>query len=435
MVDLTWTIYTAPEERIDAPLVRAFLDDQRDGRVFLESGTLELKSKRRGLNVVEAIAGLANAGGGIVLLGVDEDAPDLDASPGVEPEAQIGLAQQCQQFLDPVFMPEFIPVPISDTGRVVLVIRVRVDPHRLPVVVGGRVLVRHPGHTVPATHDQVLQLVARRSHHGSTQPLLNVASVFAPDSTRHDTDGPLPDLVVRCATSIRARYDRSGAITLGQKRRHDIADAVYSSPAVTLAKLSVPAPLLAAHPLELVDIERSARRWVAELELPGTQTTDRLTLDLRVNGPQIAFALDYELRRRPVHDPRPPVPRSDIPAITAALVATASYSVVPAVAEWMDGSPDGLEPVSCWLETPSRSLDVAIDLRDTHRPAAERLRRWCGSIRAFEPTSFERSDDLVAALHAPLTELYLDLGIDNEQAFVEADSAIASEHLQHQLGW
>src|SRR5450756_103420 len=99
MADVAWTIYTAPAEQITADLLRSFLAEQRRNRLFLESLTLELKRQRDRHNVLTAIAGMANTAGGIVLLGVDEDEPGFDESPGVTADEVTSVLGQCQSGL------------------------------------------------------------------------------------------------------------------------------------------------------------------------------------------------------------------------------------------------------------------------------------------------------------------------------------------------
>lgn len=158
----SWSLYTAPADLIDAAVVRQFIAGQRASGMFAESATLELKAKISKTNVVKAIAALANADGGLVLVGVDEKTPDFDSSPGVPPDtAKLQVVEQCRSLLAPTIIPEMyeVALPSSRTGNVVLVIRVEPATVDAPVVLGGTVYVRAPGSSHPATRDQILAIV------------------------------------------------------------------------------------------------------------------------------------------------------------------------------------------------------------------------------------------------------------------------------------
>src|SRR4051812_35546092 len=69
-------LFELPLSKIDFDAVRRFVEAAEDANALTESIVVELKSKRDGNNVAEAVAGLANTDGGLVLVGVDRDAVD-----------------------------------------------------------------------------------------------------------------------------------------------------------------------------------------------------------------------------------------------------------------------------------------------------------------------------------------------------------------------
>jgi len=154
------SLYEADASEINFETVECFVQDAEEANLLSESMTLELKRQRSGRNVAEAVAALANSDGGIVLLGVDEaQSPENGRIPGVARTEVDALVGHLHGLLER--LPEIIPVAIPGTDRLVIVIRVDADQYVHPVLVGGRVLFRVPGATVPADRIRVIELVER----------------------------------------------------------------------------------------------------------------------------------------------------------------------------------------------------------------------------------------------------------------------------------
>jgi hypothetical protein len=157
----TGDLYSAPASGVDYELVRAFVLSAEDADLFSESLTFEAKERRNGSNVAEAVAALSNTDGGIVLVGVrDKGAMGEDRLVGVPKSEHDALANSLHAVI-PEAMPEIIPVATPNGQRLILVLRVDADAVPHPVMVGGKVLFRIPGHAVPADRHRVLDLVAR----------------------------------------------------------------------------------------------------------------------------------------------------------------------------------------------------------------------------------------------------------------------------------
>lgn len=429
MTDLAWTIYTAPLEAIDATMLRAFLEQQRQDRLFVESATLELKRERRGDNVVKAIAGLANTGGGIVLIGVDDDPPDFDAAPGVHPSEVTAVLNSCMTVLTPGLEPEITTVAVPGHDRVIVVIRVASNPAFLPVVKGGQIFLRQPGQTVPATHTQVLDLVARRSPAFVRQGLLNVPSTFAVDPNDRPGSGGVADLIVRVATAAHARYGSGHAIALGSSEREGLTSAVDTSSLARLAALS--APHLGDPRPSWTDELRVARRYATRRDFQAHPAPSRVSLDVRVDGPQVAIALDFHIRMRPEQATTTPRVRGhEIAAAVCSAVDSLTFRLLPVVASWMSGAPARLEDVHCWLHIPGGSLDTGIDLSGTTTFQSDMTRAWGGSsVRSMTFATPSDAAQLEEAVREQLKLLYLDLGVDHEDTVVDADFSQANEIL------
>ena len=154
-------LYAAPASEVTYEVVRQFVLDAEAQNAFTESVTFEAKEKKSGTNVAEAVAALANTDGGIVLVGVkDKDATGEDRIVGVPKGEHDSLASSLHHVI-PQAMPEIIPVAMPGGEKLVLVLRIDADAVLHPVMVGGKVLYRIPGHSMPADRRIVLDLVAR----------------------------------------------------------------------------------------------------------------------------------------------------------------------------------------------------------------------------------------------------------------------------------
>jgi len=156
-------VFRAPASEIDLAGVREFVVAAEASDALTESRVLELKGKIDGRNVVKAIAGMANADGGVVLVGVREDVHGDARLVGITKGAVGALVGQLRTLLDPSLEPEIIPVTVptaaSGDDRVILVVRVDPDATDRPVTLAGTVYIRGFGATTPATRAQMLALL------------------------------------------------------------------------------------------------------------------------------------------------------------------------------------------------------------------------------------------------------------------------------------
>jgi Putative DNA-binding domain len=157
-------VFRAAASEIDYAGLREFVLAAEASDALTESRVLELKQKLDGRNVVKAVAGLANADGGVVLVGVREDAYGEARLVGITKGAVDGLVGQLRTLLDPPLDPEIIPIAVpnpasGDDGGVILVVRVDPDATDRPVTLAGTVYIRGFGATAPATRAQMLALL------------------------------------------------------------------------------------------------------------------------------------------------------------------------------------------------------------------------------------------------------------------------------------
>jgi predicted HTH transcriptional regulator len=153
-------LYDMPPDAIDYDTVRRFVLDAEAANLLTETLTFEMKEKRSNQNVVEAVAALSNTDGGLVLVGVKEDAHGEDRLVGVRRAEHDAIVSRLRSLI-PAALPEVIPVAVPDGDRLILVLRVDADAVLHPVVVAGKVLYRVPGARVPADRQRILELIAR----------------------------------------------------------------------------------------------------------------------------------------------------------------------------------------------------------------------------------------------------------------------------------
>lgn len=231
-------LYTAPASKVDYELVRAFVLNAEEASLFSESPTFEAKEKRDKGNVAEAVAALSNTDGGVILVGVkDKDATGEDRIVGVPKSEHDAVASNLHALL-PEAMPEIIPVAMPGGQRLVLVLRVDSDAVPHPVMVSGKVLIRIPGHSIPADRRRVLDLAARdQASPGTEHARMNVERrpwqpkdiPLWPD----DTDGKEAQLrsgVLRITGGLKLPRRVLDRPWLGLAARQAALDALNNSP-------------------------------------------------------------------------------------------------------------------------------------------------------------------------------------------------------------
>lgn len=176
MIDL----YSAHAHAIDYAALEAFVLAAEEADALTESLTLELK-REPSKGVVRTVAAMANSDGGVVLVGVDEDARGSGRLVGLAGPQVEQTVNQLRNLLPPDSQPEIVSVAIPGTPRVVLVVRVNADNFPRPVVVGGAVWVRTYGQTVGATRDQIRGLARESESSSDARPALAGPRLDVPD--------------------------------------------------------------------------------------------------------------------------------------------------------------------------------------------------------------------------------------------------------------
>ncbi|WP_157519380.1 ATP-binding protein [Herbidospora mongoliensis] len=159
-MSLSSSLHDVPSSQITYEVVRDFVLTAEQNDLLTESITLELKLKRSGNNVADAVAAMSNTDGGLVLVGVSEEETGEARFKGISQRDFEGLVAHLRDLL-PRALPEGIPVRIPNTTKLIGVFRVDADAVPHPVLVKGTILYRIPGHNVPADRQRVLDLVAR----------------------------------------------------------------------------------------------------------------------------------------------------------------------------------------------------------------------------------------------------------------------------------
>lgn len=414
-----WTLFTAPEEVVDADLLRVFLDDQREANLVAESMTLELKAERRGDNVVKAIAGFANADGGIVLVGVPDDVPPFDELPGVHVREIAQLADQCRALLSPPVQAELIPIALPGRDRVVIVVRVSPLLTEGPTVKNGTVLVRAPGQTVPATRDQIVDLVRRGERiPAEDRDIPHVSTVFNTSAIVR-TEDPFPDFRLRVAGSIVLHTPTSDSLMLGSVQRQGLVD-LFSNSAFGLEPAAVNMRYRNRDqrptPITLVRSSSELRVHV-DFEDDHDKSVYRVGLAVLRYGPGMVYAVDLEARRNGAHTRgRTHITREELATGLLEGIEFVALTMPGAMAALTAGAVKARASIQVWLDS-FGPISETLDLSRMYRPHPQHVGdRW--GFQADPLDSFEAICDRVTV---ELRRLYLDLGVDDEEQAVEHD--------------
>ncbi|MFC0430040.1 helix-turn-helix domain-containing protein [Kutzneria buriramensis] len=167
-----------------------------------ESITLEYKSAYSP-SLVKTVAAMANAYGGLVLVGVADAKqvakdPSADRVVGVPGETTTKIAEGCRHGLEPPWQPEIVEVAVPGR-RDTYVLVVRVDPARAPrpLLHEGKVPFRLHGANATAGRDRLIQLCTE-----TTAPI-GSAWLALPRPQLPEGDGMArPDYVLRSGMHI-----------------------------------------------------------------------------------------------------------------------------------------------------------------------------------------------------------------------------------------
>ncbi|MGW5233322.1 ATP-binding protein [Streptomyces nodosus] len=123
---------------------------------------LTVEYKRGGDKPAEAAAALANTYGGIILVGVAEGDSGIPKDiVGVDRKEKERLVNRMGTSYDPPWSPEVIEIPLRDSDKVVLVLRIDRDQVPAPIVMDGSILVRLDGRNVKANRQMMAALLAQ----------------------------------------------------------------------------------------------------------------------------------------------------------------------------------------------------------------------------------------------------------------------------------
>ncbi|WP_245156019.1 RNA-binding domain-containing protein [Nocardioides sp. 503] len=423
VTNLGWTIYTAPLEELGADQLRGFLDEQRRTRLFIENTTLELKRERTRHNVTTAIAAMANAAGGIILVGVDEHEPDFESAPGVDAGEGVSLLEACHGTLSPRITPEITTVAIPGKDKVILVVRVEADPALWPVVKQGQVFVRNYGQSCAATHDQILLLVERRT--SSARPsgtMFAVSNVFASRMLDGEDRTAAADLVVRAATAVYTRPLGSAPLVFGREVRDALDQALQDSTIVRLGLQNLGRGASAASLLTDLDgREWSSTRYRVTGVRPGLPESQQIVMTVQRSGNQVAFALEAHLRLPRLGDAQAPrVGRAEVALVLLCTLETIIFEMTPAIVQLAGGAPSHVDNLVCWVESQrGDGLSFALDFDRVDRPVPQDMRTWSFQLQRPEDIA-----DIARLVRDQLRVLYLDLGVDD-------DESVAAEDVRH----
>lgn len=404
-------LFSLPAERIDFDTVRRFVELQEETTGLTESRVLELKQERSKRNIVEAVAALSNTDGGLVLLGVAEDASGDQRFVGVHNNEQDAIVNQFRLYLPPDAMPEVIPVAIPDkNGQLIIVLRCDADRVRHPVVVNGRVLVRVPGQSVAASRDQIAALVDRDQY-----PDVGVVpSLVAPGDLMHFPFWPKdaqPALTFRMLGGLSLPPRATNSPWLNSAAKTAVLESLSQSP--------IPDGL----DTRQVQLHETERSWweITEARSDSCRLIANTVKSLSPNQRHDFKAAAYVYR-----EPRqvglmlgigispnknlPPGPWTDIEDVYEWLLAgalTITETCRLAAAALDAAEPTALAPFQAWLQSSSGSLTNVLPLQRWERHGANEL-----SFYWFKPAAPGVPD--VDGLHGLalnwLTCLLLDCG-------------------------
>lgn len=420
-----WSIYTAAEPDVTVELLDTFLAQQRQERQFMESMTLELKRERRGSGVPDAVCALANSAGGLVIVGIDEDEPNLNDAPGLSPDSVVALSDQLRGSLGPLVRPETIPISVGVGNRVVLVIRVEADASLWPVVSNGRVMVRNPGQSVAATREQILDLVRRRATTADGSERGYSLSALAPNAVVPDESQTRGALLLRLATAVHARPRPGAAVRIGSEERQQLCDAFAASPFGRVFDDARPRGSSRPRPgIALVAHEYSSSHFVVGAEVIEDDDVGRLTMRVARHGTQVLIVIEAEARRpRPGSDPStrdaPSVSRSELAYLAICGLETLSVAMVPSLVELIGGAPAHVDDIFLWAHCPAtQDLSQVLSTSGADRLVASTRSTWGAQIRQVEDRI-----DAVEVLRPELETFYIDIGLDYERELARRDLA------------
>ena len=157
-----------------------------------ESLTLEYK-ETYSPGLVTSVAAMANSYGGLILVGVTDQAQP-NRLVGVPEATVVQIVNACHDKLEPPWEPQITPVALG-RGSQSYVLVVRVDPTRAPrpVLIDGHAPIRLQGRNARADRGGLAQLFSETSAPGQAVGRL----VTAPELPANQDGSPTADLLIR----------------------------------------------------------------------------------------------------------------------------------------------------------------------------------------------------------------------------------------------
>jgi hypothetical protein len=129
------------------------------GQNLPEGLTLEYK-EAYDRSFVKSVAAMANSYGGIILVGVRDEA-GADRLVGVDEEAVLQIINACHDSLEPPWEPEVVVVPLGNGGgKSILVVRVDPACAPRPILLAGSAPIRLQGRNAVADRNRLATLFA-----------------------------------------------------------------------------------------------------------------------------------------------------------------------------------------------------------------------------------------------------------------------------------
>jgi hypothetical protein len=211
--------------------------EQLEAFLALDEVENEVLEYKGALNdeVIETIAAMANTSGGLILLGVAAETRKDGERERSHPGKPVGvprgdalrLTNKCHTLLDPPFVPEILPVPLRDSEKVVLILRVRPDKAPVRPIISrkdrvGKTYIRLGETTVEADPYRLRQLFAEPVSQGrEDRPTVSLL----PSNTGY---GDRQDFSLVLRVGYRARGGTESTWTSGE--REAISKALKNSP-------------------------------------------------------------------------------------------------------------------------------------------------------------------------------------------------------------
>jgi hypothetical protein len=190
-----------------------------------ESLTLEYKEKYSS-SLVKSVAAMANTYGGLILVGVTDQA-GTDRLAGVPEQAVVQIVNACHEQFEPPWQPEIIPVPLTGDAEGHYILVIRIDPARAPrpLLINGAAPIRLQGRNATADRSRLAQLF-----YDSPIPSRNAGRRLNPPNLPTDQDGiPSADFVLRTGLIIPVD-DAATWRPLSERTVAALADALNNSP-------------------------------------------------------------------------------------------------------------------------------------------------------------------------------------------------------------